>query len=246
VNPDSPPGIRGTDDIGATLDEALVEARRLAGDAHAAQRERYQSAIGYVLLAALIVWFLLFVGLGLVVKEPDLARRMTVSFLVATVTAIAVGAPGAWGIRRRARPDIVAAKAWADRLGEAMDRRRSGERPTGSVFELLAEAAREVPRWLYAQRRAGLVRDPGTWGWIFLLVWLGVDILIGFMPSSIGLDFVATILVGVPSFGLLAAAAVLYVRWRRRREIRLETEQRDWDRRYEEVRGRMERFLEEL
>src|SRR3972149_6056375 len=112
----TPADVRVTDDIGWVLSEALTEARRLAKDAHAAERDRYQSGLGYIALAALFVWFLLFIGLGVVLAEPELNRRLLVSLIIASTVAAGAATPALWAVRRRLRPSVLAVMAWVDRL----------------------------------------------------------------------------------------------------------------------------------
>src|SRR3972149_7449128 len=113
----TPADVRVTDDIGWVLSEALTEARRLAKDAHAAERDRYQSGLGYIALAALFVWFLLFIGLGLVLTEPEFNQRLLVSLIVASTVAAGAAAPALWAVRRRLRPPALAGVAWVGRVG---------------------------------------------------------------------------------------------------------------------------------
>ena len=238
--------IRVTDDIGWVLSEALTEARRLAKDAQTAERDRYQSGLGYIALAALFVWFLLFIGLGLVLTEPEFNQRLLVSLIVASTVAAGAAAPALWAVRRRLRPPVLAVMAWVDRLDAVTTGGPSKEPTMGSVFELLAEVSKEVPRWIEAERRAGLVRDPTTWGWVFFMVWIATNLLMSSLASDAGLGGWGVIAVGGTGLVLFGAAAFVYLRWRSRRDTRLLAERARWDRRFQEARASMERYLEEL
>lgn len=240
---------RRVDDARATLLEALRHGHRLAKDAHAAERERYWNSQGAIALGGLMVWFLLFLGLGLAFPDPNFVARMTSSFAASSLLSVAFTAPILWMNRRRFVLRLARLEPWVRRLEETLARESGREVPEvggASSFEFLAEASREVPAWIDSVRRVGLSRDVGTWGLLFLLVWLGVEALAIYVPSVVGQSLLAGVLLGSAGLALLAVAYVIYRRWAQRRDAILARERAAWERRRGALEERMVRYLEEL
>lgn len=238
-----------SDDAQAMLVDAVSETHRLAAEAYAAEREKYQNAQALVILAAIMVWFLLFLGLSSTSVDADLNRRMATSAGWAFAVTLSLSIPGSWLIRRFRRGRIVRLREWADRLQAALHLesgpRAVGERD-GSSLELLLTSQAEVPRWLDAARKASMSVDPMGWWAVFVMVYLGVDLLLADAPAFAAFNLPVAVIVGIAGVVLLVGAWLYYRRWRQRREDALARNQADWDRSYERLRGEIEQYLGRL
>lgn len=240
------PGPR--DAVRVALLDGLHEVHHIASEAFLAERERYWNSQGVLAFGGLFAWFLLFLGISLTSSDPDLNRKMIVAAALASAVTAAVALPGGWLIRRRWRSRLLEAKAWVDRFGQALAREAASSSPEtegGGSLELLMESSPEVPSWLETARRAGLSQDPAAWLLVFVMVWVGVDILYG-APGFASFNLVLGFLLGALGLGILAASYVFYRRWRVRRDAALRRMREEWNRRYARVREAMERYLEGL
>lgn len=230
------------DEVSVLLVDSLAEAHRLAKEAHEAARDVYQGRLALAVLVTILGWFLLFLAFAAIFPEPDYSRRILRAALIASGLAAALGAGTAMLVHRTSREELTRQKRWGARLREAWMAEAAGEatHPEGpGPFELLLDASQEVPRWLDASRRAGMARDPGSWMLVFALLWGGVGVA-SFLFFETPIQLLA---IGAMA-GLILAAVLYYRSWRQRRDAVLAREQAEWNRRYEEVRTRMERYLE--
>ena len=243
------PPLPSLDDAQAILMDALSETHRLAGEAYAAERETYQNSLALLILAAILVWFLLFLGLSSMSADADFSRRMATSAGWAFAITLSVSVPGGWLIRRLRRGRVARLREWASRLQEALHResrpREAGDRG-GSSLELLLASQAEMPHWLDAVRKASLSVDPMGWWAVFAMVYLGVDLLLWDAPAFAVFSLPVAVIVGVAGLILLASAGIYYRRWRQRRRETLARAQADWDRSYERLRGEMEQYIGRL
>lgn len=233
-------------DTRAMLIDALSETHRLAAEAYASERERYQNAQALVILAAIIGWFLLFLALNSWSSEADVNSRMAAAAGWAFVVTLSTSVPSGWLIRRFRRGRIVTLRDWAARLENAL-RAESGARvretPRESSLELLLESHRQVPQWLEIARNASVSVDPMGWWALFTMVYFGVELLLWQAPAVLPLSFLLGALIGMGGIALLVGAGLYYRRWKRRREEAMARSRADWDRSYRRLRGEMETFL---
>ena len=240
------------DDIHVLLLSSLGEGHRLALEGYEAERDTYHDTLGLVVLGAVLGWFLLFLGLGFVLTDPDWGRRMTNAFLVSLGGSVAFGILGGLLVRHRYLPTVLRHREWVSRLDAALRReasRHPAETGLPTTFDVLWQASEEVPRWIETQSRAGLNRDPAMWGILFMAVWwgiqltaFGVPLLLVPAPGNPGVG-IALVAVGV---GLLLGAHRFYRRWRRKRDDELARMRDGWSRQYDALRNRMEQFLQDL
>ncbi len=243
------------EDAQAMLVDALSETHRLAAEAYAAERETYQNSQALLILAAIIVWFLLFLGLsypsGLnpFFANADVYRRLATSAGWAFAVTLSVSIPGGWLIRRRRRGRVVRLREWADRLHEALHLESNPREKQGrerSSLELLLTCQAEAPRWLDAARKASMSVDPMGWWAVFAMVYVGVDLLLWDAPAFALYSLPVAILVGILGAVLLVGAALYYRRWRQRRRETVARNEADWDRSYARLRLEMEQYLGRL
>jgi hypothetical protein len=240
------------DDIHVLLLSSLGEGQRLALESYEAERDRYHDTVGVVALLAILGWFLSFLALGALLPQPDWGRRMVEAFLLSSAGALLFGILAGVFVRARFRPAILSLRDWVSRLEAALRQEASPEpveavRP--STFDLLWRTSAQVPGWIATQGRAGLSRDPGMWGILFIAIWGGVNLV------TTGIPLLLFPVLGAPLAGIgLVAAGValcvgaerLYSRWRRKREEELARAQDGWNRQYAALRTGMEKFLQDL
>ncbi len=202
-----------------------------------------------VAVAGLAVWAIALFGLffGLPAENPS-HQGMGLFGLSATVAVVAtLGLE--WLVWRHARPRILAARSWAERLRIALVRETSRQVPTPaepSSVELLMGLSEQIPKWLRMRRWAGLSGDQAA-GWVvfilsfvaFWMFWLAADFAI------VG-GFVFTLLAALGGVGLAVAAYVYWARWREKQEETTERTLLEWRQRAESLRSRFDQFLQGL
>ncbi len=242
------PTLAPPDELRRALVTGLAEAHRLAVEAYEVERSAYHDVLLVIAAAALALWAFLLVLLVLLPPNPDFGRNLSNALIAATLVAVPAGALSSLLARRLYRPRLARYRVWADRLHGDLAREggRLAPEPERSSFQILMEAAREVPSWIDVRRRKGYARYPwnemvafvaGYWG--FWLAWIGVWIF-GAQNVILSALFFS---VGV---GLVVFAFAFHQRWKRRFETEAQEELALWRRRYEDLRGRMEQFLEDL
>lgn len=104
----------------------------------------------------------------------------------------------------------------------------------------------QVPDWLGARRVAGLSGDPGSAFIVLILsnacAWF---LLNGIIAGLRGVIVTLVAYVGAAAF-LAALATWFYVRWKQREDAKLEQSRSAWDAHLQALRGRMDRFTEEM
>jgi hypothetical protein len=228
--------------------ETVSEAYRTAAEAEEAVRSSYHDILAIVIFGAILAWFVLFIAFSFTNPGPDFMTRMGSAALFAALIAAGAAVPTAWGVRYRMWPNVQRHREWTGRLRSILTRAASPGAPEGSepsAFEVLMEAAFEVPAWIHVARRGGINRDPVA-GFALLMV-----IIWTFTLASAALSFALS---DVRLAGLLAGVSVLlsfggiffYRRWRHRWDAETDQALRLWTARIESVRARMERYLRDL
>ena len=242
--PATPP----SDETRTALLEAMSEAQRVAAEAHEALRATYWDYQAIVLLAAILVWVVLFIGLGPSIPEPDFLTRMRTSAVLATAVTVGVAGSTAWLIRRRIRPRILRQRERAEHLERAFAREAARKAPEGgepSSFELLVEASNEVPTWIETSRRGGISRDPAA-GIILVMILVWTYGLVSAALFYLWADVVLGLVLAGLGVALGLGAFWFYRSWRRRWDSETVRALGDWKRRLAVVRARMEQYLEDL
>jgi len=234
-------------DVDALLLVGLSEGHRLAAEAYEAHRSSYWDAQVIVLVTALLAWAITLVVI--VTSGSWWIDRPFDLLAYATAAGASVALPAGLLVWRRYGARLREFRAWSIRLEAAWLRQAARAAPSDtepSTFELLAEASSHVPSWVDASRRSGFLEAPHTGFlapvlafWAFLLFVWGASLLIG-GSAAIGLLLLGG---GV----LLAAGAhALNRQWRRAQDSAAQRLLSDWTNRYDAIRGRMERFLQDL
>jgi len=233
--------------IHKALIDSLSEGYRLSSEAYEAEKSDYEDNVIFLV----VLGFLVLVGSAIAFLTINTSARLEgipVSFLLSVAIAIIFTFPSVWLLRRRVKPRLNELKGWATRLEGALVQEISSSKPKDeepSVFELIADAWKDVPKWLEVRRKSGFYREPGTWLLILCLAGL----------SSTGLVFaffmliqspLASVIVGVPSAGLLYVIHTLYSGSRRRLDEERDRVFSDWNRRIGVMNSQMEKHLQEL
>ena len=245
------------DDIGARLMAHAAEDHRLFSQAYQADRDTYWDALGIVGVLAFFGWFLLFMILNVTSTNPDYMARISDALLPSIAIILAIAIPSIWLVRKIFKPRMMRWKNWLAKIDEVWRTEATRSTPDDSApssFEVLSEAAKEAPLCLRSVRKAGLNRDFATWTALFWMIWIGFYLAArGFMwlvMSWTGGLSTANAIFAVSEFGagiaFLVGAWVYYDYWKRRQEEILNRELANWNSRHEELRRRMESFLQEL
>lgn len=236
------------DEVRTLLLESLSEAHRFAAEAHEAALSTYRDIQGIVAIAATVVWLLLFIAMSLALPEPDFALRIGGSALYAAGIVSAATVPGLMVGRARFQPRIRRYRGWAMRLTAALHReaaRAALAENESSAFELLSEAALEVPLWIEATRRGGINRDPAA-GILLMMAILSSVSVASAAVSVLWFDLLLGSGLLAAGVGGFAGAFLFYRRWERRWNVETVRIMADWKLRLDGVRGQMERYLQEL
>jgi len=222
--------------------EGLSEAQRLSSEALEYEKEAGQNAIGLVLLAAVVLWAILFVTFALYV--PLSSDAMASAAIIATAVSIAGAALGLWlvheGMSGRAaelEQDASFYRAlWA---AEAINAPSSGE-PRGGL-ELLLRAALRSPYWREIRRRRRFWHDPVAGLGMFIFAYGAVLLSMLAIVTPLPLEW----RVFLGGFGaLLGLGGLWFVRsWIREIRGQDERDRRDWEKRRETIEAELWRIL---
>jgi len=245
------------DDIGALLVAHASEDHRLFSEAYRADRDTYWDALGIIGTIAFFTWFMVFMALIVTSANPDYTARASDAVIPSAAGVIAFAIPSLWIAHRVFKPRLRRWKDWVARIDGVWRTEATRSIPEDSApssFEILAEAAKEAPLCLRSIRKAGLSRDWGSWTILFVLVFFGMQLTLEGI-ASIAWSGTAQPASEFPILGLVEAiggvilligAWAVYKDWKSKQEARLNQELANWNHRHEELRHRMERFLEEL
>jgi len=246
----SAPSTAGRDEIHGMLVGSLSTALGMSRDAFEAQSKAYTDAKSYLVITGFTVWLAVLVAVFVALNGFNLATGVwDLPIAAAFGAALVVGVGLFLILRRRFVPRLARYRTWSDRLSRALEREMSTtdrEAPETSTFELLAEASMQVPDWLGARRVAGLSGDPGSAFIVLILsnacAWF---LLNGIIAGLRGVIVTLVAYVGAAAF-LAALATWFYVRWKQREDAKLEQSRSAWDAHLQALRGRMDRFTEEM
>jgi len=243
-----PPAPLAATEVKALLIDGLSEGNRLASEAYEAEQSGYHDWLLLALLGGIVTWGLVFAWTFTASAEPDFGRRLEVPTVIAVAAGTMVTVLGGLVVRAALRSRLLRLKGWADRLRDALATEAGSTAPREhlpSSFELLSEAARQLPEWLTSLRRGGLSRDPGTWLVIVIAGFWSASLFVGAASLAVFAPLLAAVLT-LGGFLLTALCYLLYQRWRRRVDSERERTLSDWDRRLDSVRTSMDQFLRDL
>lgn len=218
-------------DIRSALLEGLSEAKRLASEAYEGTRSNYQDSILLVAVGGIMVFLISLMAamsdfFGLLQGPVDVGFGMAVSGGLVMVFVAAF----LWLARARYRRVLLDLRSWAVGLEAAFQMESSGTMPVDSqrsTIEILADAWKELPKWLSARRKSSMFREPGVWLVMFALVNSSWSFLmIGIMALSVGFVYGAYSLLA--GSGMIAGAVYLYARWRKKRGAEDSRTKREW------------------
>ncbi len=241
---------RSPDEIRGLLVDSLAAGERLARQAFETQRSAYWDVLLDVLLAGLLSWIAVLIGVFVALNGFNLGTGDWTAPLSAATAVAAVLVGGLTRmLRARYRPQLSRYSEWADRLGLALARELSSRPPEPSepsAFELLASASELAPDWIETQRSAGMSTDPVAGFALLLLSAMAFSLGFNAVPAWLRGDFGTAFAFAAASGGLAAGAAAYARHWTRLRREQLARLRSDWDAHARALRGRMDEFLEEL
>ena len=209
------------EDTRKMLIKGLAEGRRLSAEAHEAARSTYHDAIILSVVASLMLSFAL--GLFLSMRVLGSESGATVLLTAEAFAALAgiSSSVVSWRLlTRRWRPLISDTGAWSARLEAALAREASGRpAPDGepSSFELIAGWYEELPKWLKARRKGGMLREPGQWLLIFFAGYQGVTFALSGALGILQESYSMAMWYFAGSAVLFALATGVYLHWRKTR-----------------------------
>ncbi len=237
-----PLGMLPPADVRSLLIEGLSEAQRLSSEALEYEREAGQNAIGLVLLAAVVLWAILFVTFALYV--PLSSDAMASAAIIATAVSGAGAALGLWLVHegtsgRAAELEQDASFYRALWAAEAISAPPSGE-PRGGL-ELLLRAALRSPYWREIRRRRRFWHDPVAGLAMFVFAYGAVMLSMLAIVTPLPLEWRAFL----GGFGaLLGLGGLWFVRsWIREVRGQDERDRRDWEKRRETIEAELWRIL---
>jgi hypothetical protein len=234
-------------DVDALLLGALAEGHRLAAEAYEAHRSSYWDGQVIVLAAAIVAWAVTLVAI--VTSGSWWIDRPLDPFLYAIAGGAAVALPAGSLVWRRYGARLHEMRAWSIRLESAWLQQAGRASPSDtepSTFELLAEASSHVPAWIDVSRRSGFLEAPHTGFLAPVLAFYAFSLFIGGSSLLIGgSTAIGALLLGG---GVLLAVGAhrLNRQWRHAQDSAGRRLLSDWTNRYDAIRGRMERFLQDL
>lgn len=235
------------EDTRKMLINGLAEGRRLSAEAHEAARSTYHDAIILSVVASLVLSFVL--GLFLIrrVLYGESGAMVLLAAEAFAVLAGTISSVVSWRLlARRWKPRISDIGAWSARLEAALAREASGRpAPDGepSSFELIAGWYEELPKWLKARRKGGMLREPGQWLLIFFAGYEAISLALAAASEMMHDDYknaVGYLVVSAVSFGV---AVAVYLWWRKNRNEEDNATVAEVNKRLQSLKAEMEKHL---
>lgn len=239
--------------VRALLIDSLAEGRRLSAEAYEAATSNYQDVIVISFAATFLgslVAGVLIAGYG----PSYLGGGSPAIILVSLVAGLAIFAIAFRWLSKKRRPALDALRGWSETLEVALNREVAKLPPPDGVpssLELIGESCRMIPDWLGVRKRGGRFREPGDWLVIGLLAYAGCMmlatgiLLLVLWPQANGAEEALLWGVGLGS-AFLAAAILVYVRWRRRQSKDSSETMQDWSTRCRTLKSNLQDLLEDV
>jgi hypothetical protein len=227
-------------DIKGLLVESLSEARRISLEAHEVLKSDYEDLLTLSIVAGILALFvpIMFGAWGYLDDPVSALIAISASFSFTTALSMLL-------VRRRFKSQLDQVRAWKDSLAFALNVEispASEDISSGSSFEMLARATKEMPNWLEIRRKSMLAREP-VWSMsVFIMTFFGFFVTLGGVlrvGSDISHGLVAIILGAV----LFAGGMVIYLLSERRRGEEARVLKEKWGQRSREIDTRMEQLF---
>lgn len=241
-------GENAAENIRSALIDGLSEGYRLASEAYEAQYSNYQDGILAVITGAIFVWLLSFISFVTLIKGQSLYDEWQVLLIASVIVTTIFCVPPLLYLRRKVRAKAYEFKSWSNKLLVRLMQETSPGSPKDadqSVFEVLDDVSKEIPKWMKAMRKAGMFTDPWTWLVIFVLACTAFELLlwgIVWSPSDWGVQI--ALIFGGSAMALLSY--LIYTRWRVNQQEEESAAKTSWETRLRKARERMQNHLEEL
>ncbi|HEX9909150.1 MAG TPA: hypothetical protein VGB78_11925 [Thermoplasmata archaeon] len=241
-------GESAAESIRSTLIDGLSEGYRLASEAYEAQRSNYQDGILAVITVAIFVWLLSFISFVTLIKGQSLWDEWQVLVIASVIVTTIFCIPPFLYLRQKVRAKAYEFKSWSTRLQTRLMQETSLAPPKDadqSVFEVLNDVSKEIPKWMKAMRKAGMFADPWTWLVIFSLAYAAFELLlwgIVWSPPNPGMQIPLFLGGGAMAIG----SYLIYTRWRVNQQEEELAVTASWETRLRKAKVRMQNHLEEL
>ena len=180
----------------------------------------------------------------------DMKAGLAVALLTAAAFVALAGTGSSvvsWRLlARRWKPMISDIGAWNARLEAALSREAGGlPAPDGepSSFELIAGWYEELPKWLKARRKGGMLREPGQWLLIFFAGYEAINLALGAASEMMHDDYKHAVGYLVVSAVLFGVAVAIYLRWRKTRNEEDNATVAEVNKRLQSLKAEMEKYL---
>ncbi len=235
------------DEINIKLLTGLSEGYRLASEAYEAEQRSRQNYQALVLIGVLLAWLTVFPFFIFVENSSTAQLWNTIRWALLWTIAFTIFL--LWFIRRWFHPRLQQYHRWSERLRERLSLEVSGKVPKDeptSTFETLAETSREIPAWVKSIRRKGLNLDPGTE--LLIQLALGTSFLVFtlfFLMIIFGNVF-AAVLFGAAGTIVGIISYMYYRTWKQRWKETTTQTLNKWKKQYDDLRLKMEQYLQDL
>ena len=235
------------EDTRKMLINGLAEGRRLSAEAHEAARSTYHDAIILSVVASLVLSFALGLFLSMRILYGESGAMVLLAAEAFAVLAGTISSVISWRLlARRWKPRISDIGAWSARLEAALAREASDRpAPDGepSSFELIAGWYEELPKWLKARRKGGMLREPGQWLLIFFAGYEAINLALGAASEMMHDDYKHAVGYLVVSAVLFGVAVAIYLRWRKTRNEEDNATVAEVNKRLQSLKAEMEKYL---
>ena len=228
------------------LIEGLSEGRRLSAEAYEAARSIYQDRILIIIIMGFAIFLAVLFLVGLYFpQDADIEAREYLLLVVGLASAVAYVIVTWRILASKTAPVLVELKSWKERLDRALSREIASEDPPyeePSSFELMADSAKEVPKWMKIRRKAGMFRQPLTWLAIVFFAYIAIGLAIS---TVMNLDNEPSLAPWSAAGSMLFACLSLstYLTWKRSQREEFDATAEEWARRHEKLMADMEDYL---
>ena len=226
------------------LVDSLSEGYRLSAEALESTISDYHDSI-LVSVSLAIVLFMTSFALMIVEfadSQLDIAAVAGLPLALALVLISLL----TWFVSRHYRPFIMRLRSWYDRFQDALEFEAVGGEVRDdwqSSFELLAEATKELPKWIRTRQKSMLHTHPAVSSLIFVLALIGFNM---FVSAAFILQDWWGILTVIAALSILGLSAWLFHVTRRNDQEESHRTMVEWRARLDRTSAETERLIEDM
>jgi ABC-type multidrug transport system fused ATPase/permease subunit len=226
------------------LVDSLSEGYRLSAEALESTISDYHDSI-LVSVSLAIVLFMTSFALMIVEfadSQLDIAAVAGLPLALALVLISFL----TWFVSRHYRPFIMRLRSWYDRFQDALEFEAVGGEVRDdwqSSFELLAEATKELPKWILTRQKSMLHTHPAVSSLMFVLALIGFNM---FVSAAFILQDWWAILTAIVALSILGLSAWLFYATRRNDQEESHRTMSEWRARLDRTSAEAERLIEDM